>query len=70
MSRQQYAQYKRLLSATQNRKAGVPERGWKIISEEAMRAAEKVFWKKRGLSEPPGVCQHLNFARKARSVLK
>lgn len=70
MSRQQYLQYKRLLSATQNRKAGVPERGWKIISEDQMRAAEKVFWRKRGFDSPPGISQHLNFARKTPSVLK
>lgn len=62
MSRQYYD--KRLIPAKGSQTAGVRDRGWKVINEEQMRAAEKVFWLKRGMSSPPGV-RPLNFARKA-----
>jgi hypothetical protein len=46
--------YRTLLAAVKNRKAGVPDCAEKIIPEHTMRAAEKVFWAKRGFTEPPG----------------
>jgi hypothetical protein len=47
--------YHLLLAAKHNKKVGVPDRGEKIINVQAMRAAEKLFWQKRGFDSPPGV---------------
>jgi hypothetical protein len=47
--------YRLLIRAVQNRKTGVRDRAEPIIDEDDMRAAEKVFWKKRGFDSPPGL---------------
>lgn len=45
--------YTLLLPAKGSKTAGKPERGWKVINIDAMRAAEKIFWAKRGYDSPP-----------------
>jgi hypothetical protein len=48
------AEFKRLLGAKYTRKVGYRERGLPVISYAAIRTAERVFWRKRGLEHPPG----------------
>lgn len=54
--------YHLLLPNKVNKTAGVPDRAEKIINVDVMRAAERVFWEKRGFSEPPGV--NLSFPKR------
>lgn len=54
--------YHLLLPNKKNKTAGVPDRAEKIIKVDVMRAAERVFWARRGYSEPPGV--NLSFPKR------
>lgn len=52
--------YRALLPARDNKRSGFKEEAIELISNAQMRVADKVFWNKRGFSEPPGATINMN----------